>query len=86
MSKKSKLSIIGIVTGIIAVLMLFVIPFVGIYFNSDFFNNKQDSIWYFILFLVLTATANITLEKSSRQQIDVDEARDIKLNKILKSK
>jgi hypothetical protein len=82
---KRKLSIIGKLSGVIALLMLFVIPIIGIYFNSDFFNNKQDSLWYFILFLILTATANITLEKSSHT-MNVDEIRDEKLNDLLKSK
>lgn len=82
---RKKLSLIGTLSGVIALLMLFVIPIVGIYFDSDFFNNKQASLWYFILFLTLTATANITLEKSN-QPMNVDEIRDIKLNKLLKSK
>jgi hypothetical protein len=82
---KRKLSIIGTLSGVIALLMLFVIPIIGIYFNSDFFNNKQDSLWYFILFLILTTTANITLEKSSHT-MNVDEIRDEKLNDLLKSK
>jgi hypothetical protein len=82
---KRKLSIIGTLSGVIALLMLFVIPIIGIYFNSDFFNNKQDSLWYFILFLILTITANISLEKSSHP-MNVDEIRDEKLNDLLKSK
>lgn len=82
---KRKLSIIGTLSGVTALLMVFVIPIIGVYFNYDFINNKQDSIWYFILFLILTATANITLEKSN-QPMDVNEIRDKKINRLLKSK
>ncbi len=85
MKNRKLLGIIGIVSGITALLMLFIIPIVGIYFNSDFFNNKQSSLWYFILFLILTATANITFERSNHPK-DFDEIRDEKLSEILKSK
>jgi hypothetical protein len=85
MKNRKALNIIGMISGVTALLMLFIIPIIGIYFNSDFFNNKQDSLWYFILFLVLTSTANITLEKSNLT-VDIDEIRDEKLKSILKSK
>jgi len=85
MGKKKALGIIGSVSGIIALLMLFVIPFIGIYFFSDLFNNEKFVIFYFIVFFILTATGNITLEKSN-EPLDPQEERDRKINRLIKGK
>lgn len=84
-ANRSILSIIGIIIGITAILMLFFIPLIGIYLFPNIFNSTGFCITYFILFLLLTFTANISLEISN-QPIDVDEIRDEKLDKLLKSK
>jgi O-antigen/teichoic acid export membrane protein len=85
MKNRKLLSIIGLVSGITAFLMLFIIPFILIFFFPEETNNKIFAIIYFIIFLILTATGNITLEKSNLP-VDVGEKRDKKLNNILKSK
>lgn len=84
MSKRT-LFIIGSISGTIATLMLFVIPIVGIYFLPDYFNDKELSLPYFITFLILVATGNITLEKSQHAKTTQEE-RDEKLNDILRYK
>lgn len=85
MRKKKVLGIIGLVSGIIALSMLFVIPFIGIYFFTDLFNNEKFVIFYFIVFFILTGTGNITLEKSN-EPLDIQEERDVKINRLFKGK
>jgi len=82
MMRNKTLGIIGSISGIIALLMLFVIPFIGIYFFPDLFNNTNFVISYFIVFFILTATGNITLEKSNGS-LDIREERESKINQII---
>lgn len=84
MSKRT-LFIIGSISGTIAMLMLFVIPIVGIYFLPDYFNDKELALPYFITFLILVATGNITLEKSQKDRTTQEE-RDEKINSVLNPK
>ena len=84
MSKRN-LIIIGTISVTIAILMLSVIPIIGIYFLPDYFYDKKLSLPYFITFLILVATGNITLEKSQHAKTTQEE-RDEKLNDILKYK
>lgn len=85
MKNRKLFRIIGSISGITAILMLFIIPFILIFFFPEETNNKTFTIIYFAIFFILTATGNITLEKSNTP-VEVDEIRDEKLNKILKSK
>ena len=85
MMKNKTLGIIGSISGIIVLLMLFVIPFIGIYFLPDLFNNTNFVISYFIIFFILTATGNITLEKSN-EPLDIREERESKINQIINGK
>jgi len=73
--KRKKLSIIGIITGGIAILMIFVIPF----FIP---RSLDDYAWiYFITFLTLVGVGNITMEKSQRP-LSLKEERKEKLKDI----
>ena len=65
--------------------MLFIIPFILIFLFPDLANNSTFVLVYFSIFFILTATGNITLEKSNLP-VGVDEIRDEKLKNILKSK
>jgi uncharacterized protein YhhL (DUF1145 family) len=85
MKNRKVLSLVGTVSGITALLMLFIIPFILIFLFPDLTNNSTFVLVYFSIFLILTATGNITLEKSNLP-VDVDEIRDEKLKNILKSK
>jgi hypothetical protein len=82
---KRKLSIIGSISGLSAMLMLFVLPLIGINFLPDLFNNTQFGVIYFILFLLLTLVGNITLEKSQKDKTTQEE-RDEKINSVLNPK
>jgi hypothetical protein len=85
MKNRKILSVVGTVSGITALLMLFIIPFILIFLFPDLTNNSTFVLFYFSIFFILTATGNITLEKSNLP-VDVDEIRDEKLKNILKSK
>lgn len=79
--KRKVLSKIGVISGIIALLMLFVIPFILIKIPET--DNKLFAGIYFVIFLVCTAVANVTMEKSSKP-ITLDEEREEKIRKIIK--
>ena len=73
---KSKLTI---VTGIIAILMMFVVPF----FLPNSIANNTTFVWiYFILFFSLVGWSNYTNEKIDN--MSVEEKREEKLKEILK--
>lgn len=73
---KSKLTL---VTGITAILMLFVIPF----FLPTSLLNNITFIWiYFILFFTLMGWSNYTNEKL--ENMTLEEKREEKLQEILK--
>jgi accessory gene regulator protein AgrB len=73
---KSKLTL---VTGITAILMLFVIPF---FLPNSICNNKTYTWIYFIVFLSLVGWSNYTSEKIDN--MSVEEKREEKLKEILK--
>ena len=73
---KSKITI---VTGIIAILMMFVLPF----FLPNSIANNTTFVWiYFILFFSLVGWSNYTNEKIDN--MSVEEKREEKLKEILK--
>ncbi len=73
---KSKLTL---VTGIIALLMMFVVPF----FLPNSIANNKTFVWiYFILFFTLVGWSNYTNEKIDN--MSVEEKREEKLKEILK--
>jgi len=76
MLKRKILGRVGVV-GIIAFLMMFVIPF---FIKS---NNKTYAGIYFVLFLICTAVANVTMKKSS-EPINLEEEREEKIRQIIK--
>ena len=73
---KSKLTL---VTGITALLMMFVIPF---FLPNSICNNKTYAWIYFIVFLSLVGWSNYTNEKI--EKMSVEEKREEKLKEILK--
>lgn len=77
MLKRKILSRISIVVGILAFLMMFVIPF---FIKS---NDKMYACIYFGFFLTCTFIANVTMEKSNRP-ISLDEEREEKIRQIIK--
>lgn len=77
MLKKKRLGKIGILFGILAFLMMFVIPF---FIKS---NDKLYAGIYFGIFLTCTCIANITMEKSNKP-VSLDEEREEKINQIFK--
>jgi K+ transporter len=77
MLKRKILSKVGIVAGILAFLMMFVIPF---FIKS---NDKILAGVYFVLFLTCTGVANITMEKSNKP-ITLEEEREEKIRQIIK--
>lgn len=77
MLKRKILGRVGVVVGIIAFLMMFVIPF---FIKS---NNKTYAGIYFVLFLICTAVANVTMKKSS-EPINLEEEREEKIRQIIK--
>ena len=77
MLRRKILSRVGVVVGIIAFLMMFVIPF---FIKS---NNKTYAGIYFVLFLICTAVANVTMKKSS-EPITLEEEREEKIRQIIK--
>ena len=73
---KSKLTL---VTGITALLMMFVLPF----FLPNSIANNKTFVWiYFILFFTLVGWSNYTNEKI--EKMSVEEKREEKLKEILK--
>ena len=77
MLKRKILCRIGVVFGILAFLMMFVIPF---------FIKSNDKIYagiYFFFFLTCTCVANITLEKSNKLP-SLEEEREEKIRQIIK--
>ncbi len=79
--KRKILSKIGVISGIIAFLMLFVIPFILIKIPGT--DNKLWAGIYFCIFLVCTAVANISFEKSGKP-VTLDEEREEKIRQIFK--
>jgi hypothetical protein len=77
MLKRKILSRVGVVVGIIAFMMMFVIPF---FIKS---NDKILAGVYFVLFLTCTGVANITMEKSNKP-ITLEEEREEKIRQIIK--
>lgn len=77
MLNRKILSRIGIVAGIVAFLMMFVIPF---FIKS---NDKTFAGIYFGLFLSCTCIANVTMEKSNKP-ITLEEEREEKIRQIIK--
>ena len=77
MKNRKTLTTIGLIVGIIAILMCFVIPF----FLSKSMNDF--SMFYFITFLVFVGVGNYTLEKSLNP-FTLMETRVLKLKRILK--
>jgi len=77
MLKQKILSRVGIVFGIVSFLMMFVIPF---FIKS---NDKMYAGIYFFIFLLCTAVANISFEKSSKP-ISLEEKREEKIRQIIK--
>jgi FtsH-binding integral membrane protein len=73
---KSKLTL---VTGITALLMMFVVPF---FLPNSICNNKTYTWIYFIVFLSLVGWSNYTSEKIDN--MSVEEKREEKLKEILK--
>lgn len=79
--KRKRLSKIGVVFGILAFLMLFVIPFFIIKVPGT--DNKLYAGIYFGIFLICTCVANITMEKSNKP-ISLEEEREEKIRQIIK--
>jgi hypothetical protein len=77
MLKRKILSRVGVVVGIIAFLMMFVIPF---FIKS---NDKMYAGIYFFIFLLCTAVANITMKESAKP-ITLEEEREEKIRQIIK--
>lgn len=77
MLKRKILSRISIVAGILAFLMMFIIPF---FIKS---NNKMYACIYFVFFLTCTFIANVTMEKANRPT-SLDEEREEKIRQIIK--
>ena len=77
MLKRKILSRIGVVFGIVAFLMMFVIPF---FIKS---NDKMYAGIYFCVFLTCTCLANVTMEKSNKP-ITLEEEREEKIRQIIK--
>lgn len=77
MTSKTK-SKITIFTGIIAMLMMFVVPF----FIPNSIANNKTFIWiYFIIFFSLVGWSNYTNDKI--ENMSVEEKREDKLKQIL---
>jgi hypothetical protein len=72
---KSKLTL---VTGITALLMMFVLP---LFLPDSITNNKIYTLIYFIVFLSLVGWSNYTNEKIHKMSLE--EKREEKLNIIL---
>jgi accessory gene regulator protein AgrB len=73
---KSKLTL---VTGITALLMMFVLP---LFLPDSITNNKIYTLIYFIVFLSLVGWSNYTNEKIHKMSLE--EKREEKLKEILK--
>lgn len=73
---KSRLTL---VTGILAIFMVFVIPFC---LPDSITNNKTYIIIYFTIFLCLVGWSNYTNEKISKMSLD--EKREEKIKELLK--
>lgn len=78
--KRKILSRIGIISGIVAFLMMFVIPFFIIKVPGT--DNKIYAGIYFVVFLTCTYLANVTMEKSNKP-ISLDEEREEKIRQVL---
>ena len=81
MLKRKTLSRVGMIFGILAFLMMFVIPFIIVKIPGT--DNKLYAGIYFFLFLVCTAVANVTMEKSSKP-LSLEEEREEKITQIIK--
>ena len=79
--KRKRLSKIVVVFGVLAFLMLFVIPFFIIKVPGT--DNKLYAGIYFGIFLICTCVANITMEKSNKP-ISLEEEREEKIRQIIK--
>ena len=78
MRTKFKIKLV-IIFGIIATLMLFVIPF---FLPKEVENNKTFVTIYFIIFLSFVGWSNYTGEKI--EKMSIDEKRDEKIKELLK--
>ena len=78
--KRKRLSKLGTVFGVMAFLMLFVIPFFIIKVPGT--DNKLYAGIYFGIFLTCTAIANVTMEKSNKPT-SLDEEREEKIRQVL---
>jgi len=78
MRTKFKIKLV-IIFGIIATLMLFVIPF---FLPKEVENNKTFATIYFIIFLSFVGWSNYTGEKI--EKMSIDEKRDEKIKELLK--
>lgn len=78
MRTKFKIKLV-ITFGIIATLMLFVVPF---FLPKEVENNKTFTTIYFIIFLSFVGWSNYTGEKI--EKMSIDEKRDEKIKELLK--
>ena len=78
MTSKNK-SKITLVTGIISILMLFVIPF---FIPNNIANDKVFGVIYFISFLCLVGWSNYTNQKIDNMSLE--DKREEKIKQILK--
>jgi hypothetical protein len=78
MQVKYKIKLV-ITFGIIAILMLFIIPF---FLTKDVENNRTFGIIYFIIFLSFVGWSNYTGEKI--EKMSIEEKRDEKIKELLK--
>lgn len=78
--RQKRLGKIGVVSGIIAFLMLFIIPFFIIKVPGT--DSKLYAGIYFGIFLTCTYIANVTMEKSNKP-VSLDEEREEKIRQVL---
>ena len=78
MQVKYKIKLV-ITFGVIATLMLFVVPF---FLPKEVENNKTFGIIYFIIFLSFVGWSNYTGEKI--EKMSIEEKRDEKIKELLK--
>lgn len=78
--RRKRLSKIGTMFGVMAFLMLFVIPFFIIKIPGT--DNKLYAGIYFGIFLIFTCLANVTMEKSNKPT-SLDEEREEKIRQVL---
>lgn len=79
LKRRKILGRIGVVFGIIALLMLFVVPF---FIPQEIGNDKTYAAIFFVSFLIFMFIGNITMEKSSKP-LSLEEERDEKISQII---